>query len=116
MPHRSPIGATVIEGARRRARRSGEYRAEQARVAPYEELARAIIRLRIDKGLTQEALAELVGTSKPAISRLESGQHAPTVHTLQKIARAFGGHLLIGLEVPSGGKASSQTSVLARVG
>lgn len=113
MPQRSPIGESAVEGARRRARRNPAYRAEQARVAPYEELARAIIRLRIDKGLTQDALADLVGTSKPAVSRLESGQHAPTVQTLQKIAAAFGGHLLIGIEVP--GTKGPSTSVLARI-
>jgi transcriptional regulator with XRE-family HTH domain len=50
--------------------------------------------------LSQEALAERTGTTKSAISRLESGRHAPTVSTLQKIASAFGSSLVISFDVP----------------
>ena len=112
----SPIGRTAQQGARRRARASAAYRAEQERLRPYEELARQIIRLRIDHDLSQEALAARVKTTKTAISRLESGRHAPTVETLRKIASAFNGHLLIGFDVPPAkGKRSSPRKKLARV-
>src|SRR3954454_5027104 len=97
----SAIGRTAQEGARRRARRSAAYRAEQERLRPYEEIARQIIRLRMDHDLSQEQLAARVKTTKTAISRLESGRHAPTVETLRKVAAAFNGHLLIGFDVPS---------------
>ena len=113
MATRSPIGQSAADASRRRASQSAAYRAEQARLAPYEDVARIIIRLRMDNDLTQEALAERVGTSKTAISRLESGRHAPTAETLRKIARAFGGHLVIGLEMPAG--AGETRTVLARV-
>ncbi len=113
MAYRSPIGQSAAEASHRRAKRSTAYRVEQARLAPYEDVARIIIRLRMDNGLTQDALAERVGTSKAAISRLESGRHAPTAETLRKIARAFGGHLVIGLEMPIGGHKTE--TVLARV-
>ena len=111
----SPLGKSSSEASRRRARRSADYRAEQARVGPYEEVARAIIGLRMEHNLTQEALAHQVGTSKTAISRLESGRHAPTTETLRRIAAAFGGHLLIGLEVPNPSKSGRNRRVLARV-
>jgi DNA-binding XRE family transcriptional regulator len=113
MVTRSPIGQSVADASRRRAKRSAAYRAEQARLAPYEDVARMIIHLRMDHDLTQEALAKRVGTSKTAISRLESGRHAPTAETLRKIAGAFGGHLVIGLEMPRG--ARDTRTVLARV-
>ena len=113
MVTRSPIGQTAASANRRRAKRSSAYRSEKARLAPYEDVARMIIRLRIDHDLTQESLAERVGTSKTAISRLESGRHAPTTETLRKIAGAFGGHLVIGLEIPTGAKDTRK--VLARV-
>jgi len=116
MRTRSPIGQSAAEARSRRARQSPEYRAEQARLAPYEELARMIIRLRMDQDLTQEALAARVGTSKTAISRLESGQHAPTAETLRKIASAFGGHLVIGLEMPGAAGSQKPQRSLARVG
>jgi len=94
----SPIGASVEEESARRARRDPDYRAELERLWPYEQIARQIIRLRMDHRLSQEALAERVGTTKSAISRLESGQHAPNVATLQRIAAAFGNYLVISFE------------------
>ena len=111
----SPIGQSAAAAARRRARESAEYRTEQDRLAPYEEMARLIIRLRMDQGLTQKELAERVGTSSTAISRLESGQHAPTAETLRKIAHAFGGHLVIGLEMPGRGGSKNPQRTLALV-
>jgi len=47
-------------------------------------------------GLTQEAVAEIMGTTKSAISRLEGvGKHAPSLTTLKKYAQAVGCHLEI---------------------
>jgi transcriptional regulator with XRE-family HTH domain len=47
-------------------------------------------------GLTQEAVAELMGTTKSAVSRLESaGKHAPSLTTLKKYAQAVGCDLKI---------------------
>ncbi|OQA62793.1 MAG: anaerobic benzoate catabolism transcriptional regulator [Ignavibacteria bacterium ADurb.Bin266] len=39
------------------------------------DLAREIIKLRTKASLTQKQLAELAGTSQPAIARLESGSY-----------------------------------------
>ena len=41
-------------------------------------------------GLTQEQLAELVGTKQPSIARLKSGASTPTVTFLRKVAAALG--------------------------
>ncbi len=90
---------TLHAASRLRARRSAEYREESDRLQGYEEIARQIINLRLRHDLSQEALADRTGTTKSAISRLESGQHAPTVATLEKIASAFGAHLAITFEV-----------------
>jgi len=48
--------------------------------------------------LTQEQLAQLMGTSAPAISRLESGTHVPSLTTLSRLAEAAGERLVIGFE------------------
>lgn len=98
----SPIGSTSQSASRRRAARSAEYRAEQERVAPFEALARMIIARRIRYRLTQEALAELMGTSVPAVSRLESGRHRPNVKTLERLGEAFGERLILGFEDDDG--------------
>jgi len=47
-----------------------------------------IASLRQDAGLTQEELARRVGTSQPAIARLEAGGTSPSVATLERLARA----------------------------
>jgi DNA-binding XRE family transcriptional regulator len=99
MPVPDPVGRSTRQASRRRAQQSPEYQAELDRLEPYEEIARQVIRLRMDHNLSQEALARRVGTTKSAISRLESGHHAPTVATLHKVASAFDRQLVISFGV-----------------
>ena len=47
-------------------------------------------RLRRDRGMTQEQLAEISGFSQQYISGLERGQRNPTVVTLYELALALG--------------------------
>jgi transcriptional regulator with XRE-family HTH domain len=61
-----------------------------------------VIGRRIRYGLTQAKLAERMGTSIAAISRLESGQHRPNVETLEKLGRAFGEQFVFGFEDSTG--------------
>jgi len=64
-------------------------------------LIREMLAARSNAGLTQEAVAELMGTTKSAVSRLESsGKHTPSLTTLKKYAQAVGCHLEVKL-VPS---------------
>ena len=59
-------------------------------------LVKEMLTARSRLGLSQEAVAELMGTTKSAISRLEAaGKHAPSMTTLKKYARAVGCHLEI---------------------
>lgn len=97
-----PADGTADEARRRRAARSPLYRAEAARVAPYEDLARLVIERRIRLGLTQAQLATGMGTSVSAISRIESGQHRPNLDTLQRLAATIGERLVVGFESPNG--------------
>ncbi len=94
----SPVGSTVAEAAGRRARRSSGYGEARERLAPYEQLARIVIRRRVELNLTQEQLAERMGTSHSAISRIESGQHGTSVRTLQRLAAALEMRFVIGFE------------------
>jgi len=55
------------------------------------KLAIKIAELRQKKGLSQQQLAKLMGTSQQAISRIESGKYEGfTLRTLEKIAEATG--------------------------
>lgn len=60
--------------------------------AAYDALEPAfqIARLRIERGLTQAQLAELVGTKQPSIARLERGASQPSLAFLRKLAAALG--------------------------
>lgn len=61
-------------------------------------LTREMLAARSKFGLTQESVAELMGTTKSAVSRLEAaGKHAPSLTTLKKYARAVGCRLEIKL-------------------
>ncbi|MEK7559202.1 MAG: helix-turn-helix transcriptional regulator [Patescibacteria group bacterium] len=55
----------------------------------------ALIRARIEKGLSQTQLAKKMGTKQSVISRLESGRANPSVGFLQKLAKALNSHLEI---------------------
>lgn len=55
----------------------------------------AMIRARAEAGLTQEALAERMGTTQSAVARLEGGHVSPTVETLQRYAKAVGKRLKV---------------------
>ena len=55
------------------------------------KLAMKIAKLREKKGLSQQQMAKLMGTSQQAISRIESGEYEGfTLRTLEKIAEATG--------------------------
>jgi transcriptional regulator with XRE-family HTH domain len=55
--------------------------------------------LREDRNLTQEKLAELVGTKQSGISRLQRAEYSAwKIETLRKFARAFGVRLRISFE------------------
>ena len=48
---------------------------------------------RLNKGLTQNALAEMVDMDEKQLSRLESGKHYPTLKTLLAIISVLDMHL-----------------------
>lgn len=49
-----------------------------------------IRKLRQDKGMTQQALADECDIEKPNLSRIEKGNTNPTVKSLWKISNALG--------------------------
>jgi transcriptional regulator with XRE-family HTH domain len=61
-------------------------------------LASQMLEARSKAGLTQDAVAQRMGTTKSAISRLEAaGRHAPSLATLKKYAAAVGCELQVKL-------------------
>jgi ribosome-binding protein aMBF1 (putative translation factor) len=59
-----------------------------------------IYEARIEKGLTQEELAEKVGTTKSYISKIENNVKEVRISTLQKIVElGFDGHLQLSIKL-----------------
>jgi len=97
----SPIGASAVSARRRQSARSSAYRGTQRRLATYEAIARQVIKHRAASGLSQKQLADRVGTSHSAISRIETGQHASSVEVLRRIATALDLDLVVGFARPA---------------
>lgn len=82
--------------ARARARR-GFTTAYDALDLEY-RVAGQMLKARSRAGLTQDAVAERMGTTKSAVSRLEAaGKHAPSLATLKRYASAVGCELQVKL-------------------
>ena len=100
----SPKGQTAAEAARDRASRSEEYREAHDEYAAIRELrernwiAAHIRERRYELDLTQQEVARRAGTSHSFISKLESGEHIPTIPVLTRILAVLDEQLLIGIE------------------
>jgi transcriptional regulator with XRE-family HTH domain len=67
---------------------------DEARISAFRAM---VYRLRTEAGLTQAELAERMGTTQSAIARMEGGGARPTLETLEKLAVALGGELVVGV-------------------
>ena len=94
----SPIGTSVTENIERKRSRSKRYREAKAQLEPFELVARIVIMRRGQLDLSQQELAERMGTTASVISRIESGQHRTSTETLRRLAAALEGQAVIGFE------------------
>lgn len=62
---------------------------------PEYQIARALIRARIEKNLTQKQLASKLGTKQSVLSRVENAKTTPTVSFLKRLAAVLGMNLKI---------------------
>jgi len=74
------------------ARRAGYRRAKKAY-----EIAERVRQARERLGMTQSELATRIGSTQPAIARLEAGGVTPNLDTLHRIAEALGLELVVDL-------------------
>jgi DNA-binding XRE family transcriptional regulator len=100
----SPIGQTVTEVSEEKARQCQEYREVGEEYAAIKELrkrnwiAAHIRERRYELELTQQEVAEKAGTSHSFISKVEGGDHMPTIGVLKRILAVLDEQLLIGIE------------------
>jgi ribosome-binding protein aMBF1 (putative translation factor) len=96
--HHSPVGTSVSEHIERKLARSKSYREAYERLAPFEQIARIATMRRAQLGLSQQQVAERMGTTTSVISRIESGRHRTGTETLRRLAAALEGHAVLGFE------------------
>jgi len=72
---------------------------EMARSARREALLADLVEQRRAAGLSQADVADRMGTSQPAVARLEAGGVDVRLSTLQRYAAAVGRHLEVRLSV-----------------
>jgi ribosome-binding protein aMBF1 (putative translation factor) len=102
--HTTANGTAATDAARRRAGRSDSYREARDEYAAIRELreknwiAAHIRERRYELDLTQQEVAEQAGTSHSFISRLEAGDHIPTIPVLKRVLAVLDEELFIGIE------------------
>jgi ribosome-binding protein aMBF1 (putative translation factor) len=80
------------------ALRDAGVRAEWDQTRLAREVALWLVRHRREHGLTQSALAQLLGWKQPVVARLERGDHEPSLRTLQHLVRTLGGEARISID------------------
>lgn len=92
-----------IEKLRQKALQKPEVKEEYDALAPVFNMKRKMIAMRKQAGLTQEQMAERLGTKKSNISRLESigSDVSPRFSTLEQYARALGYSIKVEFEPSS---------------
>jgi len=74
----------------RHMRESLEYRREYERTRFANDVAVRVVSYRAEHGLSQTALAKLLGMHQSAIARLEAGEHEPSLTTLSRLSQVLG--------------------------
>lgn len=88
---------TKIADLKKRLMDSPEFRAEYEKADAEFAVIEALVRARMEAGLTQTEVAERIGTTQSAIARLEGGGISPSLATLRRYAEATGTRLQVSL-------------------
>ena len=97
-PQRQRLTAQTLErmreGIRKRAEALGSTHEQR-----FAEIGRMVAEKRLARGMSQQELAVLCGTTQSAIARLERGGRPPKLDTLMRIADALDAELLLELRL-----------------
>lgn len=88
---------TDVRVLKKKWMKTPQVRAHYEAQAPEFAIARVLIEARTRVGLTQEEIAERMGTTQSAIARLESGRSLPSIKSLYRYAGAVGAKPVIQL-------------------
>ena len=88
---------TKISEFKKRLMNNPEFRSEYAKADAEFAVIEALVKARMNAGLTQTELADRIGTTQSAIARLEGGGVSPSLATLRRYAEATGTTLKVSL-------------------
>jgi DNA-binding XRE family transcriptional regulator len=88
---------TKIAEFKKRLMANPEFRAEYDKADAEFAVIEALVKARMEAGLTQTELAERIGTTQSAVARLEGGGVSPSLSTLRRYAEATGARLQVSL-------------------
>ena len=88
--HPETVQVVTLQNVVSEAFQDPEFRQHWERLAPARAVANSVIAYRARHGLTQTALARVLGISQPAVARLEIAEHLPTLDTLLKLSERLG--------------------------
>ncbi len=83
-----------------REARDPDFREACERLRPQFEFRCALIRARIEGGLTQSEMAERLGVKQSALARWEAGETMPTLGTLFRVSQVLNVDFTITPETP----------------
>lgn len=87
------IELTTLEDVWAQLRKDPEFAETEKQLRPLFQIGYAILRLRLNRGLSVRELARDSGLSYATVANVEDGTGNPTIRTLQKIASALGTEL-----------------------
>ena len=100
MPELSHLPTAAEVFAEMDAELDGEACARWERTTLARAVANAVVAYRTSHHLSQGALAEKLGVKRPAVSRLELGEHNPSIKTLERLAHQHGLRFLVDIGPP----------------
>lgn len=87
------------------AEMSADARARWERAALARAVANAVVTYRTQHHLSQGALAAKLGVKRPSISRIELGEHNPSIESLERLASVLGLRFIV--DVAPAGRAAA---------
>ena len=94
LPTAAEIFAEMDAGMDKKAR------AQWERTALARAVANAVVAYRTAHHLSQAALAARLAMKRPAVSRLELGEHNPSIETLERLAGVLGLRFIVDVTPP----------------
>lgn len=82
------MGKRIVDDHNRWMESDPEYREAYEALEPEFAMAEALIKARVESGLTQADVARILGVKQPAVARIEAGKNV-SLKTLGKYAKAL---------------------------